>query len=398
MAFDTNQDRRVKLAFGEFDCEIVGYDDPLRVLDKILGLYVAIAETSPALVAGGAPEAAKLRARFAEIVGENASRLGLSVSARGGGVTVSPAPADEAPPLREQSATPAHLAGMDPGLLAEFAAMRARLKDRDEPAAEPAGRKDAAPAPAAATEDAAPRPRVRIIRAERPKADEPVVAETAASPAAAPGPTASPAPAVAETTESSPSADAETDNFLFAETPDAAAPELPAEPAAAAQGKEQDVSRFGFLRRIMPQAPAAEKAPLEAEGPFRRLREASEAALPRLDQTARAGEPRLSLVRPVRAPLSGPAAFAAEAGASGLTEHVEAAAAWLALSENRPRFSRRDVMQALAGIEAAAGYSLEARMKAFRTLLKTGVLVREEDGLYALSHAARFGHEGRLRA
>ncbi len=396
MAFDTNQDRRVKLAFGEFDCEIVGYDDPLRVLDKILGLYVAVAETSPALIAGGAPEAERLRARFAEIVGENAGRLGLSVSARGGGVTVSAAPADEAPPLREQSATPAHLAGMDPGLLAEFAAMRARLKDRDEPAAEPAGRKDAAPAPAAATGDAAPRPRVRIIRAERPKADEPA----AASPAPAPEPSPSPAQTAAETTGASASAgssDAESDNFLFAETPDAAAPERQAEPVAA-RGKEQDVSRFGFLRRIMPQAPAAEEAAKEAEGPFRRLREASEAALPRLDQTARAGEPRLSLVRPVRAPLSGPAAFAAEAGASGLTEHVEAAAAWLALSENRPRFSRRDVMQALAGIEAAAGYSLEARMKAFRTLLKTGVLVREEDGLYALSHAARFGHEGRLRA
>ncbi|MFN3262040.1 MAG: hypothetical protein ACE37J_15920 [Pikeienuella sp.] len=394
MAFDTNQDRRVKLAFGEFDCEIVGYDDPLRVLDKILGLYVAVAETSPALIAGGAPEAARLRARFAEVLGENAARLGASVSPRGAGVTVSAAPAVEAPPPPEQSATPAHLAGMDPALLAEFAAMRARLKDRDEPA----GERIAKPAPT--TAEAAPQPRVRIIRAEKAKADDASGAEPAARPATA---FSSQARAVSESAAASEAAESETDNFLFAETDDTAAAERPAEPApvepaAAAPGKEPDVGRFGFLRRIMPQATAAEEAPLDAEGPFRRLREASEAALPRLDPAARAPEPRLALVRPVRTALSGPAAFAAEAGANGLTEHVEAAAAWLALSEERPRFSRRDVMQALSGIEAAAGYSLEARMKAFRTLLKNGVLVREEDGLYSLSRAARFGHEGRLRA
>lgn len=394
MISDSTPDKRVKLAFGGFDCEIVGYDEPLSVLDKILALYVATAEARPEMAECSADDAARLRARFAEILASRADTMGVSVARGEDGVAVSPPRPEPAKP--EAAPTPPHLSTMDPGLLAEFAAMRARLKDREEPA--PAEAKAKAEEPGAAPQ----RPRVRIIRAgeAKPEGAPAEAARAVEAPAAA-------APAAATETAAV-AADGEMDNFLFAETPEprSAAAKAEAAQAGAAPAAEKaagadagsDVSRFGFLRRMMPQA-GATPAPGAEDGPFRRLREASEAALPRIDETpARAAEPRLALVRPARAPLSGPAAFAAEAGATGLAEHVEAAAAWLALSEKRARFSRRDVMQALAGIEAAAGYSLEARMKAFRTLLKSGVLVREEDGLYALSRSTRFGSEGRLRA
>ena len=54
-------------------------------------------------------------------------------------------------------------------------------------------------------------------------------------------------------------------------------------------------------------------------------------------------------------------------------------------------------MKALAETGAEKGYTQEARLKSFRKLLTNGALVRSDDGLFAISHATRFGYENRLR-
>lgn len=379
-----SEEKTFRLAFAGFECEIAGFDEPVAVLRRAIAVYAEAAAACPAIEGGGGPAPAELRARFVEAVASRFDAFEGAVAVSGGRVTISrraaPAAAVEPPP---------GVGRMEPGVLAEFAALRARLRE-DEAEAEAAPKAPAEPR----------RPTVRVLRPDQaPKAPD-------ARPAArAPAP----APVAAAPRRANPFLG---DNFLFSEAPEAeraAAAPLTLAPADRAppprpafdapEPEDAPARRFGFLRGAVPPELAPEAGPGEEAG-FHRLRETAEAALPRLDPVRRpsasAPEPRLSLVPEAPRPADGPESFAA--GAASLTRMVEAAAAWLAVGEGRARFSRRDAMAALARIPASRDFTPEARIKAFRNLLKEGALSRDDDGLYSLSAAARFGYETRRRA
>lgn len=138
---------------------------------------------------------------------------------------------------------------------------------------------------------------------------------------------------------------------------------------------------------------------------FERLRQTAEASLPKLDQTKRdpareASEPKLFAVRSDGDldPSDGPGAFARRVGAQSLQDLLEASAAYMAIVEGKSKFSRRDVMQALSEIGLEEEFTPEARLKSFRKLVTNGAIIRADDGMFAISHATRFGYESQLRS
>ncbi len=431
-------EKSIRLSFGGFDCQVVGYDDPAEILRKAIGIYAEVAASAPSLEASGGPAPGAVRARFVEEIASRAGEFDAAVAIAGGRLTVTrrAAPADTSEP----ASAPAGVGRMEPGVLAEFEAMKARL--RQEEAASEAGfaaatatgtegafavsaRAGAQPAEARAVSpqaESAETTRSVNVRAVYPAAA--ARARGAAAPRSA-------NPAFRRNEEPRSPTGFLNDNFLFSDAGSAGAPPLTLSPndqvrpaAAAPRAPEPDAEeaapaarRFGFLQGAVPPGIAADDnddaeagdppgfaepgAPYDAEAGFQRLKESAEAALPRLDAPRRpAAEPRLSLVASATKPsgikADGPEGFAA--GAASLTRMVEAAAAWVALGEGRARFSRRDVMQALVRVPASREFTPEARLKAFRNLLKEGAIARGEDGLFALAAPVRVAFERRLSA
>ncbi len=171
-------------------------------------------------------------------------------------------------------------------------------------------------------------------------------------------------------------------------------------------------SGFGFsLFRRKKQGHAADSVETTGSGAFaddagfKRLQETATAALPDLESTkrSRAAElPTRQLFAVSNAEshddASSPASFARRVGASSLQDLLEASAAFVAIVEGKAKFSRREVMHALAEIGSEKDYSQEARLKSFRRLVTIGAIVPSEDGMFTISHATRYGYENQLRA
>jgi len=117
------------------------------------------------------------------------------------------------------------------------------------------------------------------------------------------------------------------------------------------------------------------------------------------EPASHAAEPARATEAPARAApgaLDTPpdaAILARLSGAEDVADLLAAAAASLALG-GRSHFSRREVMEAFDAIPGDHARSLEARIKGYGKLVRSGALVLVEDGLFSLSEA----EEDRFRA
>ena len=180
-----------------------------------------------------------------------------------------------------------------------------------------------------------------------------------------------------------------------------------AEPKEATRKKRRGPLGLGIFRRRKDDDDAEN---FVAEGhdedsAFDRLRETAEAQLPKLEEptlelSRKAPEPALFAVSDGKDldDAASPAAFARQMGAQSLQDLLEASAAFVSIVDGKAKFSRRDVMLALNDIGLDKEYTPEARLKSFRKLLTSGAIVRAEDGMFAISHATRFGYETQLRS
>lgn len=384
-------DKKLSLRFADFDCEIIGYDDPLHVLRRLVELYAEIAGEGHAPALTGGPSAAELRARFEAKVAENAAELGVTARVDHGHIAISRSEEAESP----EGVSPAVLAGMTPGLRAEFEEMRARFKSAEDAGpGETSGKSPAKPSPAAGPSafppesasaksvagpeghrtDAQPnRPRARVVRRERAASRKPARSDADFN-----------------------------DNFLFADFPAPETPPLVLSKSQLVKPPHADARREGAERApaSSPNTGDARRSNLTG---FDRLRDVVEAASPRLDPSssgprARSGQPSQIRVDEDQEPADRFAAFVRDAGAVSVAEQMEAAAAWLALVRRRASFSRQDVMALFSAIDRQAQLSLEAELKAFEMLQGKGALLRTPNGLYRLGDAVRLDYEARLRA
>lgn len=121
------------------------------------------------------------------------------------------------------------------------------------------------------------------------------------------------------------------------------------------------------------------------------------------DAQTRAKEIRVRNARPCESGAPIPyAAFLRGANTRSLSNLLEAAAAWLAVSEGKTAFSSRDAFTALTAMESAAGmdgkYGWTARKSAFLDLIEEKSFRLVEEGKYALSRETLCAYERRLRA
>lgn len=108
----------------------------------------------------------------------------------------------------------------------------------------------------------------------------------------------------------------------------------------------------------------------------------------RLDKTPPPAEERIE-----PAPLStGFAGFAARLGAETPADLVEAAAVWSLCMENRPVFTRPQLLRHVASL---ASLTHEAMAEAFDSLVAAAVLERQARGRYALTSRSAFLREMR---
>ena len=87
--------------------------------------------------------------------------------------------------------------------------------------------------------------------------------------------------------------------------------------------------------------------------------------------------------------------FAASAGAVSMTELLEASAAYATLVNGRPSFSRMEVLDLLDNFSDDEGFSQEARIKTFGSLLRGGRIQPVENGEYEMSDDALSEYEER---
>jgi|GEM_PF-859933 len=91
--------------------------------------------------------------------------------------------------------------------------------------------------------------------------------------------------------------------------------------------------------------------------------------------------------------------FAERIGAFDLIDLLEASAAYTAIVEHKPRFSRAQVMSKVARLTSSnSAYTKEAGLRAFGKLLREGKILRAQDGQFAISKASRFSIASRFDA
>lgn len=112
---------------------------------------------------------------------------------------------------------------------------------------------------------------------------------------------------------------------------------------------------------------------------------AGSAMAPRPTMESPAGE----LNAPAASGGISPGDLAQSAGATTVPELLGAAAAWLSVIKGQNRFARRDVMAVFDEIPGDHARSLEARIKGYGKLVRNGVLVLVDDGMFALSEDER---------
>lgn len=82
--------------------------------------------------------------------------------------------------------------------------------------------------------------------------------------------------------------------------------------------------------------------------------------------------------------------FAERVGAFDMHDLLEAAAAYTTIVEGLERFSRAEVMNKIAGLNHAEGYSKEQGLRAFGKLLREGKILRVQDGHFAIARSSRY--------
>jgi hypothetical protein len=86
---------------------------------------------------------------------------------------------------------------------------------------------------------------------------------------------------------------------------------------------------------------------------------------------------------------AGPARLADRAGARSVPDLLAVAGAWLTLVDGKPRFTRREVMEVFESLPGDHPRTLEARIKGFGQLVRSGTLLLVGDGLFAMAQADR---------
>jgi len=81
-----------------------------------------------------------------------------------------------------------------------------------------------------------------------------------------------------------------------------------------------------------------------------------------------------------------------------LTELLEASAAFSTLVNGRPSFSRGEVLDLLDEFSEDDGFSQEARIKTFGSLLRGGRIQRVENGKYEMTHDALSHYQSARKA
>jgi hypothetical protein len=81
--------------------------------------------------------------------------------------------------------------------------------------------------------------------------------------------------------------------------------------------------------------------------------------------------------------------LAERAGATEVEDLLAVSAAWLALCEGRARFTRREVMEVFETLPGEHPRTLEARIKGFGSLVRSGSVQLVEDGAFSLAPAER---------
>ena len=89
------------------------------------------------------------------------------------------------------------------------------------------------------------------------------------------------------------------------------------------------------------------------------------------------------------------AEYAAAANALELPDLLEAAAAYYTYVESTEQFTRPMLMRKIASISARDGFSREAGLRSFGTLLREGKLVKGTDGKFVIAKSSRFTPEAR---
>ena len=92
------------------------------------------------------------------------------------------------------------------------------------------------------------------------------------------------------------------------------------------------------------------------------------------------------------------AEFAERIGASGLSDLLEAAAAYAAYVEGRPSFSRPQIMKKIAGFSPDDAFSREDGLRSFGMLLRQGKIQKVRRGQFAIAKTSRFIPEARRMA
>lgn len=89
------------------------------------------------------------------------------------------------------------------------------------------------------------------------------------------------------------------------------------------------------------------------------------------------------------------AEYAASTNALELPDLLEAAAAYYTYVESTEQFTRPMLMRKIASISARDGFSREAGLRSFGTLLREGKLVKGTDGKFVIAKTSRFTPEAR---
>lgn len=84
------------------------------------------------------------------------------------------------------------------------------------------------------------------------------------------------------------------------------------------------------------------------------------------------------------------AEFAEGLGTQGLSDLLEAAAAYTAQIEGRPHFSPPQIMRKLSAIGSEGEFSREDRLRVFGRLLRQGKIAKVKRGQYAITEASRY--------
>ena len=92
------------------------------------------------------------------------------------------------------------------------------------------------------------------------------------------------------------------------------------------------------------------------------------------------------------------AEFAERIGATGLSDLLEAAAAYAAFVEGRPSFSRPQIMKKIAGFSPDDAFSREDGLRSFGMLLRQGKIQKVRRGQFAIAKTSRFIPEARRMA